>query len=229
MIFDGLPDDWKAALQGELIQPYVTKLEQFLEEEYATQTVYPPQADLFSALRLTPMERVKVVILGQDPYHNEIGGVPQAHGLAFSVRPPIPPPPSLVNMYKELKSDLGLQPPKNGNLESWAKEGVLLLNSILTVRAHTPASHQKQGWEKFTDAILRVINDKPERVVFILWGAFAQKKETLITGSQHVVLKSVHPSPLSARNGFFGSHPYSLTNAALKEVGIMPINWSLAE
>ncbi|MBC7527580.1 MAG: uracil-DNA glycosylase [Chthonomonadaceae bacterium] len=227
MIFEQLPDDWKTALSDELEQPYITKLRQFLENEYATQTVYPPQEDLFSALRLTPLAQVKVVILGQDPYHNEINGVPQAHGLAFSVRPPVPPPPSLVNMYIELKSDLGLPKPKGGSLEPWAKEGVLLLNSILTVRAHTPASHQKQGWEKFTDAILRVVNEKQERVVFILWGAFAQKKQALITSAHHVVLKSVHPSPLSARNGFFGSQPYSQANTALEEVGIAPVDWKL--
>ncbi len=227
MIEDRLPEDWKAALREELQKPSVAKLEEFLVEEYASQTVYPPKEDLFNALRLTPLAKVRVVLLGQDPYHNEIEGVPQAHGLAFSVRPPVPPPPSLVNMMTELNSDLGFPRPKSGSLEPWAKEGVLLLNSILTVRAHTPASHQKKGWEQFTDAILKAVNEKPERVVFLLWGAFAQKKAALLTSPHHVLLKSVHPSPLSARNGFFGSKPYSRTNEALEEVHLPPIQWSL--
>jgi uracil-DNA glycosylase len=214
-----LPQSWHTALEPEFEKPYIAKLETFLAAERASAEVFPPQSEVFRALELTPLSDVRVVILGQDPYHDNN----QAHGLAFSVRHGIKLPPSLLNMYKELETDLGIKRAKHGFLEGWAKQGVLLLNTVLTVRAHEAASHKKQGWEQFTDAIIRAVNAKGERVVFVLWGAHAQKKLELLDVSRHVVLQSAHPSPLSAKAGFFGSKPFSKINALLAE----PINWNL--
>jgi uracil-DNA glycosylase len=185
--------------------------------------VYPPHDEVFAALHLTPFREVKAVILGQDPYH----GRGQAHGLCFSVRHGVQPPPSLQNIFKELEADLGISPPDHGCLDAWARQGVLLLNASLTVRAGRAASHQGKGWETFTDEVLRAVNTKPERVVFILWGASARRKKALIDTSRHVIIESAHPSPLSASNGFFGSRPFSRANAALVEAGREPIDWAL--
>lgn len=194
-----------------------------MQHERETTEVYPPDDDVYVALHLTSFAEVKVLILGQDPYHGE----GQAHGLCFSVRHGIEIPPSLENIYKEMHSDLGVVPPNHGNLEGWARQGVLLLNAVLTVRARNAGSHRNRGWESFTDEIIRVVNSKEDRVVFILWGAFAQKKKMLIDASQHVVIEAPHPSPLSAHRGFFGSRPFSRTNAALVEAGIDPVDWAL--
>ncbi len=194
-----------------------------MQHERETTEVYPPDDDVYVALHLTSFAEVKVLILGQDPYHGE----GQAHGLCFSVRHGIEIPPSLQNIYKEMHSDLGVVPPNHGNLEGWARQGVLLLNAVLTVRARNAGSHRNRGWESFTDEIIRVVNSKEDRVVFILWGAFAQKKKMLIDASQHVVIEAPHPSPLSAHRGFFGSRPFSRTNAALVEAGIDPVDWAL--
>jgi uracil-DNA glycosylase len=218
-----LPESWRVALSAEFDKPYFQELTRFVDAERAAHTVFPPEADVFNALRLTPLEEVRVFVVGQDPYHDD----GQAHGLAFSVRPGVKPPPSLVNMFKELESDLGVPRPKTGNLEPWAKQGVLLLNTVLTVRAHQPASHKGKGWETFTDAALRAVNDKPDPVVFVLWGGHAQKKAPLIDATRHTVIASAHPSPLSARSGFFGSKPYSKINAALEAAGKPPIDWRL--
>ena len=215
--------DWNPVLRGEFAKPYWAELQQFVAAERARATVYPPHDDVFAALHLTPFAEVKVVILGQDPYH----GAGQAHGLCFSVRDGVPPPPSLVNIFKELHTDLGIEPPSHGCLDAWARQGVLLLNATLTVRARQAASHQGKGWETFTDEVLRAVNDKPERVVFILWGASARKKRGLVDTSRHVIIESAHPSPLSASNGFFGSRPFSRANAALVEAGREPIDWRL--
>ena len=185
--------------------------------------MFPPEAEVFAALHLTSYEDVKVFILGQDPYHGE----GQAHGLCFSVRPDVQIPPSLQNIYTEMQPDIGVTPPTHGNLESWARQGVLLLNAVLTVQAHKAGSHRNRGWEIFTDQIIRVVNDKQERVVFLLWGAFAQKKKPLIDADRHVVIESPHPSPLSAHRGFFGSRPFSRTNSALTAAGREPIDWSI--
>ena len=194
-----------------------------MQHERETTEVYPPDDDVYVALHLTSFAEVKVLILGQDPYHGE----GQAHGLCFSVRHGIEIPPSLENIYKEMHSDLGVVPPNHGNLEGWARQGVLLLNAVLTVRARNAGSHRNRGWESFTDEIIRVVNSKEDRVVFILWGAFAQKKKMLIEASQHVVIEAPHPCPLSAHRGFFGSRPFSRTNAALVEAGIDPVDWAL--
>lgn len=215
--------DWNPLLRDEFDKPYWTELQTFVATERSAGPVYPPADEVFAALRLTPYADVKVVILGQDPYH----GPDQAHGLAFSVRPPVPPPPSLVNMFKELESDLGIPRAAHGSLISWARQGVLLLNATLTVRSRTAASHQKQGWETFTDQVLRVANDKPETVVFLLWGSSARKKAKLIDTSRHVIIESPHPSPLSAHRGFFGSRPFSKTNEALGAAGRGHIDWEL--
>jgi uracil-DNA glycosylase len=215
--------DWNPVLRAELDKPYWRTLQAFVAEERARHQVFPAPEDVFAALHLTPYAETKVLILGQDPYH----GAGQAHGLCFSVRPGVPPPPSLVNIFKELETDLGLPPPAGGSLEPWARQGVLLLNATLTVRAHKAASHQGKGWETFTDAVIQAVNDKPERVVFILWGAYARRKKPLVDLSRHVVIESAHPSPLSAANGFFGSRPFSRANTALEAAGRPPVDWRL--
>lgn len=219
-----IPADWQDVLKDVLDSPRFAALEAFLEEQYANNKVYPPREDLFSALRLTPYANVRVLILGQDPYH----GAGQAHGLSFSVKKGVTPPPSLKNIYKELKEDVGFKAPKHGELIRWAEQGVLMLNAVLTVREAEPNSHANQGWEEFTDAIIQAVNRKTERVVFILWGSYARKKKKLISGPQHVVLESGHPSPLSVKH-FLGSRPFSRTNQALEEANLPPINWQLPE
>ncbi len=218
-----VPDSWQAVLGDETEQPYFKRLREFVAAERAGRQVFPPVDDVFAALRLTPYERVRVLILGQDPYHDDN----QAHGLAFSVRPGIKPPPSLVNMFKELHDDVGARIPNNGYLVPWAEQGVLLLNAVLTVRAHKPNSHKGRGWETFTDAVIRAVNAKDNPVVFVLWGGYAQKKLTLIDAARHTIIQSAHPSPLSARNGFFGSRPFSAINAALTARGTQPIDWQI--
>jgi uracil-DNA glycosylase len=220
-----LPASWQAVLADELEQPYMGQLAQFVDAEREQYQVFPPEADVFNALKTTPYDRVNVLILGQDPYHDD----GQAHGLAFSVRPGVKPPPSLQNMFKELKSDLGCRVPNNGCLVPWAEQGVLLLNAVLTVRAHTPTSHKNKGWERFTDAVIRKLSEKSDPVVFVLWGGYAQKKLNLIDSEKHVVIQSAHPSPLSARNGFFGSKPFSQINGALREAGKPEIDWQLPD
>jgi uracil-DNA glycosylase len=218
-----IPGGWRAALAEELEQPYTAELAAFVAAERAAHTVYPPEGEEFTALELTPHEQVRAVILGQDPYH----GPGQAHGLAFSVRRGVPVPPSLVNIYKELRADVGLEPPRHGHLAEWAREGVLLLNTVLTVRAGEANSHKGRGWERLTDAIIRAVSARALPAVFILWGAPAQKKAALVDEGRHGVLRSVHPSPLSARNGFFGSRPFSRANEALRERGQAEIDWRL--
>jgi uracil-DNA glycosylase len=220
-----IPASWRQILADEVEKPYFKKLEQFVTEERKTHSVFPPEDDVFSALEHTPYDRVKVLLLGQDPYHDDN----QAHGLCFSVRPGIKPPPSLVNMYTELRDDLGMKTPSHGYLVSWADQGILMLNAVLTVRAHTPNSHKNQGWETFTDAVIRKVNEKSEPVVFILWGGYAQKKAKLIDAKKHTIIQMAHPSPLSARNGFFGSKPYSAINKALSAAGHKEINWQLPD
>ena len=221
-----LHESWLTPLQGEFDSPYMTALKQFLvAEKQAGKHIFPPGGEWFHALDATPLDDVRVVILGQDPYH----GPGQAHGLCFSVRPGVRIPPSLVNIYKELKADLGIDPPGHGNLESWAKQGVLLLNAVLTVEAHRAASHQGKGWERFTDAVIRLVNDRDRPAVFILWGAYAQRKAAFVDHSKHCIIKSPHPSPLSAHNGFFGSKPFSKANAFLQDKGLEPIDWRLPE
>jgi uracil-DNA glycosylase len=215
--------DWNPILRAELAKPYWAELQQFVLAERARGPVYPAHEDVFAALHLTPYAAVKVLILGQDPYH----GAGQAHGLCFSVQRGVAPPPSLVNIFKELHDDLGIEAPDHGCLESWARRGVLLLNATLTVRARQAASHQGKGWEAFTDEVIRAVNAKPERVVFILWGASARKKRGLVDTSRHVIIESAHPSPLSAHNGFFGSKPFSRANQALVEAGREPVDWRL--
>jgi uracil-DNA glycosylase len=218
-----LPESWQPVVGDELNKPYFHKLQEFLQEERRKQVVYPPEKEVFTALQLTPYQRVSVLILGQDPYHDE----GQAHGLAFSVRPGVKPPPSLMNVFRELKSDLGCHIPNNGYLVPWTKQGVLLLNTVLTVRAHSPNSHKGKGWEKFTDAVISQVGAKEDLVVFVLWGANAQKKTKLIESDRHTVVQSAHPSPLSAKNGFFGSKPFSRINAALREAAKPDIDWQL--
>ncbi len=220
-----IPEPWRPALSGEFEKPYWPKLEAFVDAERREHTVFPPEADVFSALALTPPERVKVLLLGQDPYHND----GQAHGLCFSVRPGVPPPPSLVNIFKELKTDLGCRVPNNGYLVSWAGQGVLMLNAVLTVRAHEPNSHKGRGWETFTDAVLRAVSARADPAVFVLWGGYAQKKRALIGIERHTVVQSAHPSPLSARSGFFGSRPFSRINAALETFGKPPMDWQIPD
>ncbi|MFC4077788.1 uracil-DNA glycosylase [Salinithrix halophila] len=224
MAFD-LPEDWQDVLAEELNQSYLQQLRTFLEEERRQHIVYPPEADLFSALSFTPYRKVKVLLLGQDPYHNE----DQAHGLSFSVRPGVPLPPSLRNMFKELEDDLGLPRPNNGSLVPWARQGVLMLNAVLTVRARQANSHKNRGWETFTDAIIRKVNEKTEPVVFVLWGNYAKKKKKWIDTQRHVIIESAHPSPLSAKKGFFGSRPFSTINRALREQGHSEIDWRISD
>jgi len=218
-----IPPSWRAALAGELREPYFAKLMAFVAEERKKGTVYPAEQDTFAALQMTDYERVSVVILGQDPYH----GPGQAHGLAFSVKPGVATPPSLRNIFKELEADAGCSAPAHGCLAGWARQGVLLLNTTLTVRQGEANSHQKSGWPRFTDAIIRAVRARREQAVFVLWGAPAQKKESLIDTTRHVVIKSPHPSPLSAHQGFFGSRPFTKANAALREFGKREIEWRL--
>ncbi len=215
--------DWNPLLREQLDQPYWAELRAFVEDERRRGPVYPPAADEFAALHLTSYASTRVVILGQDPYH----GAGQAHGLCFSVRPPTPAPPSLVNIFAELEADLGITRPGHGDLTAWARQGVLLLNTCLTVRAGQAGSHHGKGWETFTDAVLRAVDAKAHPVVFVLWGAQARKKRALVDATRHVVIESAHPSPLSAHNGFFGSRPFSRINAALEGRGLDPIDWRL--
>lgn len=213
--------DWNPLLRDEFGKPYWERLQRFVAEERRHHRVHPPADQVFAALHRTPHAEVRVVILGQDPYH----GPGQAHGLCFSVPDGVPPPPSLRNILAELESDLGIPAPPSGNLQRWADQGVLLLNTTLTVRSGAPASHQRRGWETFTDQVIRVVDAKPERVVFILWGAAARRKRALIDPARHVTIESAHPSPLSASRGFFGSRPFSRANAALLEAGRDPVDW----
>ena len=218
-----IESSWYEVLKQEFEEPYFYEIKSFLIQEKRQYIVYPPSQLIFNAFNLTPFDKVKVVILGQDPYHN----VGQAHGLAFSVPNGIMPPPSLKNIFKELQSDIGMPIPTNGNLESWAREGVLLLNSCLTVRANNPASHQGVGWQRFTDAAINALSEKKEHIVFLLWGNYAIAKEKLIDTRKHLVLKTVHPSPLSANRGFFGCRHFSQTNTYLSSNGISPIKWDV--
>jgi uracil-DNA glycosylase len=219
-----LPAPWLALLESEFDQPYIAKLETFLEGERAANQVFPPEDQIFHALELTPPDAVKVLVVGQDPYHN----VGQAHGLAFSVKSGVRLPPSLDNIYRELETDLHIPRAKTGNLERWAQQGVLLLNTSLTVRAHEAASHKNKGWEKLTDAIIKAVSAQERNVVFVLWGGHAQKKLPLIDQTRHTVIQSAHPSPLSAHNGFFGSKPFSRINSALEAAGQTPIDWRVS-
>ncbi len=214
---------WKEVLMNEFEKDYFKKLTDFVQNEYNTKTIYPPQSEIFSAFDFTPFENVKVVILGQDPYHGE----GQANGLSFSVADGIKLPPSLRNIYKELKDDVGIEISTSGNLESWAKQGVLLLNATLTVEATKAGSHQKKGWETFTDAVIQKLSDQKENLVFILWGAYAQKKGAKIDRNKHFVIESAHPSPLGAYRGFWGSKPFSTTNQFLKSKNITEIDWQI--
>ena len=221
-----LHQSWKAPLLPEFEADYMAQLRAFLvAEKAAGKQIFPKGGEWFRAMDLTPLDKVRVVILGQDPYH----GPGQAHGLCFSVKPGVPPPPSLVNIYKELQSDLGIERPRHGFLEHWAQQGVLLLNSVLTVEMAKAASHQGKGWERFTDAVIRLVNAKEEPVVFLLWGAYAQKKAAFVDTSKHLVLKAAHPSPLSAHNGFLGCRHFSKCNAFLESKGLAPIDWALPE
>ena len=220
-----IPESWHALLSPEFEKPYFQKLQQFVDAERQNATIFPPEQDVFSALNLTPYEYVNVLLLGQDPYHDNN----LAHGLCFSVRPGIKPPPSLVNMFKELRSDVEFRIPNNGYLVPWAQQGILMLNAVLTVRAHSPNSHKNQGWETFTDAIIRKVNAKKDPVVFVLWGGYAQKKRSLIDTTRHIIVQSAHPSPLSAHNGFFDSKPFSAINTALREAGKPTIEWQLPD
>lgn len=216
-----IEESWKKVLKDEFEKPYFKILTDFVRKEYQTQTVYPPAKLIFNAFDLCPFDKVKVVIIGQDPYH----GPGQAHGLCFSVNDGIDVPPSLVNIYKEIKEDLGIEPPASGNLERWAKQGVLLLNATLTVRARTAGSHQNKGWEEFTDRVIKELSEKRKDVVFMLWGSYAQKKGAIIDTKKHCVLTSVHPSPLSAYRGFLGCKHFSKANEYLKSKGLAEICW----
>lgn len=219
-----LTNDWSLALKDEFNKPYYRDLYRFVKEEYSTRVIYPPADDIFNALHLTPLKDVKVLILGQDPYHNEH----QAHGLSFSVLPDQKDiPPSLQNIYKELQEDLGCYIPNNGYLKKWADQGVLMLNTVLTVRAHEPNSHQGRGWEHFTDAIIQAVNQKDEPVVYMLWGKPAQSKIPMLTNPKHLILKAPHPSPLSAYRGFFGCKHFSKCNEFLAQNGLEPIDWQI--
>ena len=219
-----LESSWKAVLEDQFTLPYMVELKQFLvNEAKAGKTIYPAAPDIFSALDTTPFDKVKVVILGQDPYH----GPGQAHGLCFSVKKGVATPPSLVNIYKELKTDMEITPPTHGHLISWAEQGVLLLNNVLTVEASKAGSHHGKGWEKFTDRIVELLNERREKLVFILWGTPAQKKAAKVDSKKHFLIKSVHPSPLSSYRGFFGSKPFSQTNDYLTSQGLKPIDWRI--
>lgn len=218
-------NSWDTLLKEEFEKPYFKELLHFVEKEYQTKTIYPKQTEIFNAFRYTDYDQVKVVILGQDPYHGEN----QAQGLSFSVRDGIPKPPSLQNIFKELKDDLGYDPPVSGSLIRWAKEGVLLLNAVLTVEQNKPASHKDRGWEQFTDEVIRILNNKTTPIVFILWGNYARSKKNFITNPLHSIVESPHPSPFSAYHGFFGSRPFSKTNELLKAHGVTPIDWEIKE
>ena len=217
--------DWSSLLRREFDRPYWAELQDFVRHERERHVVFPPHDEVFSALHLTPFAATRVVILGQDPYH----GSGQAHGLCFSVRRGVPIPPSLRNMHKELHQDLGCPTPSHGNLEHWARQGVLLLNTTLTVREGEAASHQGRGWETFTDEVISAVDAKSSRVVFLLWGAASRRKKSLIDTDRHTVIESAHPSPLSAHNGFFGSRPFSRANQALRESGQEPIDWAITD
>lgn len=218
-----LKNDWAKVLSDEFQAPYFKELQLFLQEEYVQHAIYPPEDEVFSALALTSFADTKVVILGQDPYH----GSGQAHGLSFSVKPGTAIPPSLRNMYKELASDIGCAVPDHGYLTSWAEQGVLLLNTVMTVREAMPNSHKGKGWERFTDRVIQALSERKEPVIFLLWGSHAQSKATLINTSRHVILSSAHPSPLSAYRGFFGSKPYSQVNEVLQRLGKRSIKWEI--
>lgn len=220
-----IDNDWLPAVNAEFKKPYYADLYKFVKEEYSKVAVFPPSDEIFSALHLTPLSKVKVVIIGQDPYHN----VGQAHGLCFSVRPEVEIPPSLVNIYKELQSDLGCKIPNNGYLVKWAEQGVLLLNTVLTVRAHQANSHQGKGWEQFTDAIIRAVNAEDRPIAYLLWGRPAQSKMSMLDNPKHKVFTAPHPSPLSAHRGFFGCKHFSQANAFLEENGLEPIDWQIED
>ena len=218
-----ISNDWLKPLSSEFKKPYYKKLYDKVVEEYSTHQIFPPSDDIFNAFNYTPLSNVKVVIIGQDPYHN----VGQAHGLCFSVKPDVEIPPSLVNIYKELHDDLGCYIPDNGYLKKWADQGVLMLNSVLTVRAHNANSHQGIGWEEFTDAAIRILNEQDRPIVYLLWGRPAQNKAAQVNNPKHLLLKAPHPSPLSAYRGFFGSRPFSRTNQFLQSHGVEPIDWQI--
>ncbi len=216
---------WKEQLAGEFKKDYFRQLAAFVEDERRKNVVYPGPGDIFNAFEVTPYDRANVLILGQDPYH----GPGQAHGLCFSVQPGVRPPPSLLNIYKELEADVGFRSPKHGHLLHWAKQGVFLLNAVLTVRAGEPGSHQGRGWETFTDEVIRRLNAREKPVVFVLWGRYARDKKGLIDGGRHTIIESAHPSPMSADKGFFGSRPFSKVNRALEASGLPAIDWQLPD
>ena len=218
-----ITNDWLDAIGGEFRKNYYKELYQFVKDEYSRYVIYPNSEDIFNAFHFTPLSKVKAVILGQDPYH----GAGQAHGLCFSVQPGVKIPPSLVNIYKELQDDLGCYIPNNGYLKKWADQGVLMLNTLLTVRAHSANSHQGKGWEQFTDAVIHAVNEQDRPIVFILWGRPAQTKKPMLTNPKHLVLEAPHPSPFSASRGFFGSRPFSKTNEFLQKNGVEPIDWQI--
>lgn len=218
-----IQNDWLTPLSPEFKKPYYAGLYKKIREEYSKQQIFPPADEIFTAFELTPLSEVKVVIIGQDPYHGE----GQAHGLCFSVKPDIETPPSLVNIYKELNTDLGCYIPNNGYLTKWAKQGVLLLNTVLTVRAHQANSHRGIGWEEFTDAAIRILNEQDRPIVYLLWGKPAQAKKSMLNNPKHLILEAPHPSPLSAYRGFFGCQHFSKTNEFLKENGLAPIDWQI--
>lgn len=220
-----IDNDWLAELGAEFKKPYYASLYEFVKNEYSTKQVFPPADEIFTAFHLTPLSEVKVVIIGQDPYHNE----GQAHGLCFSVRPQVDIPPSLVNIYQELHDDLGCRIPNNGYLVKWAKQGVLMLNTVLTVQAHMANSHRGKGWEEFTDAAIKALNKQDRPIVFILWGRPAQMKKGMLNNPQHLILEAPHPSPLSAYRGFFGSKPFSRTNRFLLDNKLVPIDWQIED
>jgi uracil-DNA glycosylase len=220
-----IPDGWKSVLANETNKPYYQNLQSFLEEERRQHQVFPPEHEIFSALNITRYSKVSVLLLGQDPYH----GQNQAHGLSFSVRPGTPLPPSLKNIFLELKSDLKVKIPDNGCLIPWAEQGVLLLNAVLTVRAHQPNSHRNKGWERFTDTVIQAVSQREDSIVFLLWGSYAHKKIELIDTERHTIIKSAHPSPFSARKGFFGSRPFSRTNLSLRKAGKKEIDWQVPD
>ncbi|GIN90790.1 uracil-DNA glycosylase [Siminovitchia terrae] len=220
-----LDNDWAPLLEEEFQKPYYLSLREFLKKEYMEESVYPSMHDIFNALKFTPFHKVKVVLLGQDPYH----GHGQAHGLSFSVKPGVKTPPSLKNIFKELQEDVGCRIPNNGCLEKWANEGILLLNTVLTVRAGEAHSHRGKGWETFTDKVISLVNERETPVIFILWGKPAQEKIRLIDTTKHTIIKSPHPSPFSANRGFFGSRPFSKTNECLLGLGEKPIDWQISD